>query len=99
MKYYFVIERPATPPETSEEDEEVDINKLLNEMSDEQAYQLLQKAERHAATPPEPKWSQKEGAWKRAKEAGLMDGTGPERYLKRDELAAVLERKEKLDGE
>ena len=77
----------------------MDINKLLNEMSDEQAYQLLQKAERHAATLPEPKWSQKEGAWKRAKEAGLMDGTGPERYLKRDELAAVLERKEKLDGE
>ena len=58
VKYYFVIERPATLPETSEEDEEVDINKLLNEMSDEQAYQLLQKAERHAATLPEPAWSQ-----------------------------------------
>ena len=96
MKYYFVIERPATLPETSEEDEEVDINKLLNEMSDEQAYQLLQKAERHAATLPEPAWSQKEGAWKRAQEAGVMDGTGPERYLKRDELAAVLGRRDLL---
>ena len=93
-----MIERPATLPETSEEDEEVDINKLLNEMSDEQAYQLLQKAERHAATLPEPKWSQKEGAWKRA-EAGLMDGMGPERY-RSDELRGwALERKEKLDGE
>ncbi|MFQ8984972.1 MAG: hypothetical protein ACLR6W_12385, partial [Evtepia sp.] len=92
VKYYFVIERPAKLPETSEEDEEVDIETLIQEMTDEQAYQLIQKAERHAATLPEPEWSQKEGAWKRAQEAGLMDGTGPERYLKRDELAAVLER-------
>ena len=74
----------------------MDINKLLTGMTDEQAYQLLQKAERHAATLPEPAWSQKEGAWKRAKEAGVMDGTGPERYLKRDELAAVLGRRDLL---
>ena len=96
VKYYFVIERPAKLPETSEEDETMDIETLIQEMTDQQAYQLLQKAERHAATLPEPKWSQKEGAWKRAKEAGLMDGTGPERYLKRDELAAVLGRRDLL---
>ena len=71
----------------------MDIETLIQEMTDQQAYQLLQKAERHAATPPEPAWSQKEGAWKRAQAAGVMDGTGPERYLKRDELAAVLGRR------
>ena len=96
MKYYFVIERPAKLPETSEEDETVDIETLIQEMTDQQAYQLIQKAERHAATLPEPAWSQKEGAWKRAQEAGVMDGTGPERYLKRDELAAVLGRRDLL---
>ena len=48
------------------------------------------------ATLPEAAWSQKEGAWKRAQEAGVMDGTGPERYLKRDELAAVLGRRDLL---
>lgn len=26
-------------------------------------------------TLPEPEWSQKEGAWKKAKETGVMDGT------------------------
>lgn len=68
VKYYFVIERPAKLPETSEEDETMDIETLIQEMTDQQAYQLLQKAERHAATLPEPAWSQKEGA-----------GSGPRR--------------------
>ena len=84
---------------TAEEEEEVSIKRLREEVRGERAYQLLQEAERHAATRREPAWSKGEGAWKRAQEAGVMDGTGPERYLKRDELAAVLERKEKLDGE
>ena len=96
VKYYFVIERPAKLPETSEEDGTMDIETLIQEMTDQQAYQLLQKAERHAATLPEPAWSKEEGAWKRAQEAGVMDGTGPERYLKRDELAAVLGRRDLL---
>ena len=39
----------------------MDIETLIQEMTDQQAYQLLQKAERHAATPLEPAWSQKEG--------------------------------------
>lgn len=46
VKYYWVIERP----EHMKEDDDMDINKLLNEMTDEQAYQLMQKANRHAAT-------------------------------------------------
>ena len=59
------------------EDEDVDINKMLQ----------------HIVTLPEPEWSQKEGAWKKAQETGVMDGTSPERPLKRDEFAAVLDRK------
>ena len=75
------------------EDEDMDINKLLQEMTDEQAYQIYQKAIQHIVTLPEPEWSQEEGAWKKAKETGVMDGTSPERPLKRDEFAAVLNRK------
>lgn len=75
------------------EDEDVDINKLLTEMTDEQAYQIYQKAIQHLVTLPEPDWSKKEGAWAKAKKAGVMDGTSPERPLKRDEFAAVLDRK------
>lgn len=75
------------------EDEDMDINKLLQEMTDEQAYQIYQKAIQHIVTLPEPEWSQEEGGWKKAKETGVMDGTSPERPLKRDEFAAVLDRK------
>lgn len=75
------------------EDEDVDINKFLQELTDEQAYLIYQKAVQHMVTLPEPEWSQKEGAWKKAQETGVMDGTSPERPLKRDEFAAVLDRK------
>ena len=93
VKYYWVVDRP----EHAKEDDDMDINKLLNEMTDEQAYTLLMKANRHANALAEPEWSKKEGHWKRAEEAGIVDGTGPERPVKRDELIAVLGRKGLLD--
>ena len=88
VKYYWVIERP----EHMKEDDDMDINKLLNEMTNEQAYQLVQKAELHAKTLPEPDWSKTEGAWAAAQENGLTDGTSPERPAKRDEVIAWLSR-------
>ena len=72
------------------------IDEMISKMSDEQAYQLLEKASAHAATLAEPEWSQAEGHWQRATEAGVLDGTAPERYVRRDELAAVLGRKSLL---
>ena len=44
------------------------------------------------AAKAEPEWSRKEGAWKRAEDAGILDGTRPESPVKRCELAAVLDR-------
>lgn len=94
VKYYWVIERP----EHEKEDElDMTINEFLNNLTDEQAYQLMQKANRHANTLPEPEWSQREGHWEKATESGIVDGTGPERPVKRDELIAVLGRKGLLD--
>lgn len=78
------------------EDESVDIAKLISEMTNEQAYQLMQKAELHAKTLSEPAWSQQEGHWAKATANGIVDGTSPERPMKRDEVIAVLGRKRLL---
>ena len=88
VKYYWVIERPEQP----KEEDDMDINKLLKEMTNEQAYQLVQKAELHAKSLPEPDWSVQEGAWTKAVQTGLTDGTSPERPAKRDEVIAWLAR-------
>ena len=74
------------------EDEDMDINKLLSEMTNEQAYELVKKAEIHAATLPDDDWSKKEGWWEKAKEVGASDGTSPVRHMKRNEVVAILGR-------
>lgn len=76
-----------------EGEEEVDIAKLISEMTNEQAYQLMQKAELHAKTLDEPAWSKNEGHWAKATKTGIVDGSSPERPMKRDEVIAVLGRK------
>ena len=76
-----------------QEDEDMDINTMLSQMTDKQAYDLLVKAQRHASTLPEPHWSQKEGHWQRAIDGGIINGGSPEGLLKRDEFVAVLGRK------
>ena len=52
----------------------MDVEKFLKQLSVAQAYALLEKAMRHAASLPEPEWSQTEGAWKTATEKGLVNG-------------------------
>ena len=74
------------------EDEDMDINKLLSEMTNEQAYELVKKAEIHAATLPDDDWSKKEGWWEKAREAGVSDGSSPVRHMKRNEVVAILGR-------
>lgn len=74
------------------EDDDMDINKLLSEMTNEQAYELVKKAEIHAATLPDDEWSRQEGWWEKAQEAGFSDGTSPVRHMKRNEVVAILGR-------
>lgn len=74
------------------EDEDMDINKLLAEMTDEQAYEIVRKAEMHAHTLPDDEWSEKEGWFKKAHELGISDGSDPVRRMKRNEVMAVLGR-------
>ena len=79
------------------EDDEMDINKLLAEMTGAQAYALYTKAMVFAAAVAEPEWSRKQGHWEKATLKGIVDGQEPERPVKRDELAAVLGRLGVLD--
>lgn len=76
-----------------EEQLDMTIEEMIQQMTPEQAYRLAQKAELHSKDLPEPAWSRKEGHWQRAEEAGLIDGTAPERPMRRDEVIAVLGRK------
>ena len=94
VKYYWIIEKPVSKLDTEEKEDELDmtINEFLNSLTDEQAYTLMQKANRHAATLAEPEWSQKEGAWAAAIAKGITDGTAPERPVKRCEAMAWLDR-------
>ena len=99
VKYYWIIEKPVSKLNTEEKEDELDmtINDFINNLTDEQAYKLLQKANRHAATLDEPEWSRKEGAWAYAIAKGLTDGTAPERPVKRCEAMAWLDRLGLLD--
>lgn len=74
------------------EDDDMDIDKLINSMTGAQAYALYTRAMIYAAAQSEPEWSQKQGHWQAATLKGVVDGTEPERPVKRDELAAVLGR-------
>lgn len=97
VKYYFVVKKPATIQRPEKEDDDMDINKLLAEMTGAQAYALYTKAMTFAAAVAEPEWSKKQGHWEKATLKGIVDGQEPERPVKRDELAAVLGRLGVLD--
>ena len=79
-------------PFGEETEDGMNIDKLLEEMTDEQAYRLLVKAQAHAAALPEPDWSAKEGHWARATSAGGVNGAAPEGLVKRCEVTAILGR-------
>lgn len=94
VKYYWTIENPVPNLGTDEKKEGIDMTKkeFLDSLTNEEAYQLVQKAELHAKALPEPEWSQKEGAWAAAIAKGITDGTAPERPVKRCEAMAWLDR-------
>lgn len=86
VKYYWTIEAPER------KEDAMTIEELLEALTPEQAHRLVLKAELYAKDLPEPSWSVREGHWRRAEQAGVLSGS-PERYVRRDELAAVLGRK------
>lgn len=69
-----------------------------DDMSYEKFTEFMKRYEAERAAKPEPAWSATEGAFEKATRKGVMDGTRPEDPVKRDELAAVLDRAGMLDA-
>ncbi len=85
-KYYWWVDAR----EYNKEDDDMDINKMLNEMTDEQAYQLLAKAQRHAEKLPAPSWAQAE--LQEAVGRGITDGETPMQLVPRYQAAIMAKR-------
>lgn len=75
-----------------EEDKPMTIDRLIDEMTDEHAYEILKKAQRHADSLPAPSWVTKEGYWSELLKMGVINTNTPESLVKRDELASILGR-------
>ena len=76
---------------------------IIEKLSDAEAFQLMEKANRHAATLPPGAWAAEacrkgvaSGLFTDGDRDGLVDN--PMAYVKRQELAAVLDRAGLLDG-
>lgn len=68
------------------------IDELISKLTPEQARLIVEKANLSYDTVPEPAWSKREGYWKAATDTKIVDGTGPERPIRRDETIAILGR-------
>lgn len=85
VKYYWVIEKPQG------KENDMEGYEIVNTLTDREAYELMQKAQRYARTLPEADWSKTEGWWEKAQEEKILSG-GPEALAKRCEVAAILGR-------
>ena len=74
-------------------EEEMDISKL----TDEECWQIIEKAQRYAAALPAPAWSRPELT--DAKESGITDGTRPAALVTRCEAAIMALRAREPQGE
>ena len=71
----------------------MDINKLLSEMTNEQAYELVKKAEIHAGRPCRMMTGPRRRAGgRRPRRPASSVGTSPVRHMKRNEVVAILGR-------
>lgn len=65
---------------------------FLASLTNEEAYNLVDKAMKYAGAMPESDWSVKEGAWQTAAKNGIVDGKRPLAFITRQEVIAVLGR-------
>lgn len=72
------------------EEDDMDINALINNMTDKQAYTLLEKAQKHAATLSVPDWAKAE--LQEAIDRGITDGTKPMQLIPRYQAAIMAKR-------
>lgn len=93
-KYIIGAVRPVYEAEIKQEDvSKMTIAEFVDKLTDEQAYVLLQKAQKHAATLPLPDWAQKE--MQEAMDFGITDGSRPMALTMRYETAIMTKRAKK----
>ena len=92
------MKKPITNTNKEKGDEPMTGKEILDALTDEQAYQLLTKARRHAKLIPEQDWSREEGHWQKATDNEIVDGTSPEGPITRAENIAILGRLGLLEG-
>lgn len=90
VKYYWLIRQPETQRKEEMDVTQEEVKQIIQGMTEQEAYELFQKAMHHAAQRQEPAWSQAEGYWQRAAQGGIVDGKAPERPAKRDEVVTML---------
>lgn len=76
------------------DEEEINMTKkeFIDNLTDEEAYILLTKAQKHAGKLSLPAAFVKEGYWKLAMDKNIVDGKRPEAPIKRDEVITILGR-------
>lgn len=72
------------------EAEDMSIAEFISKMSDKEAYEILTKAQRHAASLPVPEWAKTELV--EAVEAGVTDGENPMQLVPRYQAALMAAR-------
>ena len=73
------------------EAEIMSISEFIDSLTDEQAYAIIEKAQRHAETLPLPAWAEEE--YSAAVSAGITDGEGPMRLMPRWQGAVMAMRR------
>lgn len=71
---------------------EAQVKEIIRKMDGVDAYNLMQKAIVYASYLKESDWSKKEGAWARASQKGVVDGSAPRRPITREESITILDR-------
>lgn len=98
VKFYWRIRRPSNIPIKEDEPEMTaqEIRQIAEETAKvtaaNVAKETMEKAKADINLALEPFWSISEGWWQKAIRAGIVDGSDPERYAKRDEVIAILGR-------
>lgn len=93
VKLYWIIKNPKKEdPDMTEKQVQEIIEKTVPGMIRDAVKATITGLNIATAAEPEPDWSQKEGHWQRATEAGIVDGTRPRSSMTRAEVVAVLGR-------
>lgn len=94
VKYYFIIEHPDNKNTNTNKENELDMTKkeFLDSLTNEEAYNLMMKANMFAGKIDQSEWSKAEGHWDKAKANGVIDGTRSRAFITREEVLAILGR-------